>query len=71
MSLIRDIDRSSRQQSLAKGIARICSRDLGMLVVCKGVERPEERDALIANGLDLQQGYLFTRPAAGFPAPSW
>ena len=71
MSLIRDIDRSSRHQSLARGIARICSRDLGMLVVCEGVERPEERDALIANGLDLQQGYFFARPAAGFPAPSW
>lgn len=71
MSLVRNIDRSSRQQCLTKGMARICSRDLGILVVCEGVERPEERDALIANGLDLQQGYLFARPAAGFPVPSW
>jgi EAL domain-containing protein (putative c-di-GMP-specific phosphodiesterase class I)/DNA-binding NarL/FixJ family response regulator len=71
MSLVRGIDRSSRQQSLARGIARICSRDLGILVVGEGVERPEERDVLIANGLDLQQGYLFARPAAGFPAPRW
>jgi len=71
MSLVRGIDRSSQQQSLARGIAQICARDLGILVVCEGVERPEERDTLIANGLDLQQGYLFARPAAGFQAPRW
>jgi EAL domain-containing protein (putative c-di-GMP-specific phosphodiesterase class I) len=71
MSLVRGIDRSPRQRSLAGGVSRICTRDLGILVVCEGIERPEERDTLIADGLDLQQGYLFARPAAGFPAPSW
>jgi EAL domain-containing protein (putative c-di-GMP-specific phosphodiesterase class I) len=71
MSLVRGIDRSSRQRSLARGVSRICTRDLGILVVSEGVERPEERDALVADGLDLQQGYLFARPAAGFPVPIW
>ncbi|HVY25700.1 MAG TPA: EAL domain-containing protein [Polyangiaceae bacterium] len=71
MSLVRGIDRSSRQRSLVKGVAQICSKDLGIQVVCEGVERVEERDALITNGLELQQGYLFARPAAGFPVPSW
>lgn len=70
-SLVRGIDRSSRQRSLVKGVAQICSRDLGIQVVCEGVERLEERDALIEIGLDLQQGSLFARPAAGFPVPSW
>jgi len=71
MSLIRDIDSSSRKRSLVKGVAQICTRDLGIQVICEGVERPEERDALIEDGLDLLQGYLFAKPAAGFPAPAW
>jgi EAL domain-containing protein (putative c-di-GMP-specific phosphodiesterase class I) len=71
MSLIRDIDSSSRKRSLVKGMAEICARDLGIQVICEGVERPEERDALIDDGLDLLQGYLFAKPGVGFPAPSW
>jgi len=71
MSLVRGIDRSARQRSVARGVSRICSEDLGLLVVCEGVERREERDALVADGLNLQQGYLFAKPAAGFPAPNW
>jgi EAL domain-containing protein (putative c-di-GMP-specific phosphodiesterase class I) len=71
MSLIRDIDRSTRKRSLVKGLAQICARDLGIQVICEGIERPEERDALVEDGLDLFQGYLFARPGAGFPAPIW
>lgn len=71
MSLIRDIDSSPRKRSLVKGMAQICARDLGIQVICEGVERPEERDALIEDGLDLLQGYLFARPGEGFPAPAW
>jgi EAL domain-containing protein (putative c-di-GMP-specific phosphodiesterase class I) len=71
MSLIRDIDSSPRKRSLVKGVAQICTRDLAIQVICEGIERPEERDALVEDGLDLLQGYLFARPGAGFPAPSW
>jgi EAL domain-containing protein (putative c-di-GMP-specific phosphodiesterase class I) len=44
-------------------------RELGMKVVAKNVERPEERDALIDVGCNLMQGYLFGRPERGFVAP--
>ena len=71
MSLIRGVDRLSRKRSLVKGIAEICSRDLGIQVICEGVEQPGERDVLAADGLDFLQGFLFARPAAGFPAPVW
>jgi EAL domain-containing protein (putative c-di-GMP-specific phosphodiesterase class I) len=71
MSLIRDIHRSSRKRSLVKGMAQICTRDLGIQVICEGVEQPEERDVLLEDGLDLLQGYLFAKPGAGFPAPVW
>jgi EAL domain-containing protein (putative c-di-GMP-specific phosphodiesterase class I)/ActR/RegA family two-component response regulator len=71
MSLIRGIDRLSRKRSLVRGMAEICSRDLGIQVICEGVEQPDERDVLAADGLDFLQGFLFARPAAGFPAPAW
>ncbi len=66
LSLIRNIDSSARKRTLLRGIARICSRDLGMQVICEGVERTEERDTLIEDGLDWMQGYLFGEPREGF-----
>jgi EAL domain-containing protein (putative c-di-GMP-specific phosphodiesterase class I) len=42
-------------------------QELGVLVIAEGVEVPEERDALIEAGCDYLQGYLFARPARGFP----
>jgi len=71
MSLIRDIDHSALKRSLVKGVAQICTRDLGIQVICEGIERPEERDALLEDGLDLFQGYLFAKPGPGFPDPVW
>jgi EAL domain-containing protein (putative c-di-GMP-specific phosphodiesterase class I) len=70
-SLVRGIDRSPRKRSLVKGIARTCARDLGVQVVCEGVERREERDILVADGLDLLQGDFFAKPGAEFPVPGW
>jgi EAL domain-containing protein (putative c-di-GMP-specific phosphodiesterase class I)/CheY-like chemotaxis protein len=71
MSLIRDIDRSARKRALVRGIGRICSRDLGMQVICEGVERAEESETLIEDGFDLMQGYLFGKPAPTFVPPSF
>jgi len=69
MSLIRGLDRSPRKRALVESMVRVCVRDLEMLVVCEGVETPEERDVLIALGAPLLQGYLFGRPARAFCAP--
>ncbi len=71
MSLIRGVDQSPRQRSIVRGIAHLCADDLGIRVVCEGVESRAERDTLAADGLDLFQGYLFARPGRGFPEPSW
>ena len=70
LSLIRGVDRLPRKRSLVKGIAEICSRDLGIQVIAEGVEQAAERDVLAEDGLDFLQGFLFARPGAGFPAPS-
>jgi len=66
ISLIRDVDHSPSKMSLIRSMIALCRHDLGMRVVCEGVETEGERDALLALGADLQQGYLFGMPARGF-----
>jgi EAL domain-containing protein (putative c-di-GMP-specific phosphodiesterase class I) len=68
MSLIRGLDSHPTRQRLVESMASVCHQ-LGMKVVTEGVETVEERDALCAVGCDLSQGYLFARPAAGYPVP--
>ena len=66
MSLVRDVHTSATKQKLIKSMTMLC-RDLGMLVVAEGVETAAERDVLATIGVDLLQGYLFAKPAKGFP----
>jgi EAL domain-containing protein (putative c-di-GMP-specific phosphodiesterase class I) len=47
------------------------ARPVQRRLVGEGVETAAERDTLVALGCDLLQGYLFARPAAGFPGVSW
>lgn len=67
MSLIRGVDAEPTKRKLVESMARLCG-ELGMLVVAEGVETRSERDALVAAGCDLLQGYFFARPGAPFPA---
>jgi EAL domain-containing protein (putative c-di-GMP-specific phosphodiesterase class I)/ActR/RegA family two-component response regulator len=71
MSLIRDIDGSAQKQSIVKSMIDVCRNELGVAVVCEGVETLAERDTLGELGSDTQQGYFFGRPVAGFSAPRW
>jgi EAL domain-containing protein (putative c-di-GMP-specific phosphodiesterase class I) len=66
MSLIRDIDGSSAKASLVRSMISVCAQDLGIRVVCEGVETVGERDTLQRVGADLLQGYLFAKPENGF-----
>ena len=68
MSLIRGIDRSPVKQKLVRSIIALCT-ELGIQLVAEGIETPAERDALVALGGDLCQGYLFAKPGRGFPTP--
>ncbi len=70
MSLVRDIDASSRKCSLVRSMLRVCQADLGMLVVCEGVETLAERETLVGVGATLLQGYLFARPQRSFADPA-
>ena len=69
MSLVRGIDSSPVKQKLVRSIIALCT-ELGIQLVAEGIETPAERDALIALGGDLCQGYLFAKPGRGFPTPA-
>jgi len=70
MSLVRDLDRHPTKRRVVGAIATLC-RELGSKVVAEGVETDIERKVLIDLGIDLLQGYLFAKPARGFPQPTW
>jgi EAL domain-containing protein (putative c-di-GMP-specific phosphodiesterase class I) len=68
MSLVRGIHASPVKQKLFRSFTALC-RELDVEIIAEGVEVAEERDCLSRLGGDLYQGYLFARPARGFPAP--
>ena len=68
-SLVRGIDAQPRLQRLVGSLLQACAEDMEMIVVCEGVETPDERDTLLALGAHLQQGYLYGRPAYDFERP--
>lgn len=71
MSLVRGVDRSPRKRSIVRGMANLCIEELGIQVICEGVEHASERDCLAEDGVSLFQGYLFARPHAEFLVPSF
>ena len=70
ISLVRDVDSSAAKAGLVKSMIALCTQELGMRVVCEGVETEQERDTLVSIGADLLQGYLFGMPARGFQSDS-
>lgn len=62
MSLIRGVDSSPLKRRLVRGLFQICSGDLGIQVICEGVETEAERETLCEDGIDLLQGYYFAKP---------
>jgi EAL domain-containing protein (putative c-di-GMP-specific phosphodiesterase class I)/ActR/RegA family two-component response regulator len=70
MSLIRDVHKSATKQRVVRSMTEL-SKGMGMVVVAEGVETADERDVLLELGCDLLQGYLFAKPAAGFPGVSF
>jgi EAL domain-containing protein (putative c-di-GMP-specific phosphodiesterase class I) len=66
MVLVRDADRLPTKQKVISSMISLC-RDLGMDVICEGVETAAEPDVLLSLGADLLQGYYFAKPGRGFP----
>jgi EAL domain-containing protein (putative c-di-GMP-specific phosphodiesterase class I) len=66
ISLVRNVDSSASKANLIRSMIALCTEELGMRVVCEGVESEAERDTLANLGADLLQGYLFGMPSRGF-----
>jgi len=70
LALVRDIEKSKRQQILVRQVVSLC-QELGARVVAEGIETEDELSAVIDTGAHYGQGYLFARPAFPIPMPSW
>lgn len=71
MELIRGIEKSRVKQTIVRNTLSML-RDLGITPICEGVETVGEFEALHELGVDLMQGYLFSRPGvASLPTPIW
>lgn len=68
-SLVEGIDENPTKQRVVHAMLQLCA-DLQMRVICEGIEKASERDALVSLGADLLQGYLFGMPASHFNDPS-
>jgi len=66
MSLVRDVDSNPLKQRLVRSMTETC-RELGIQVICEGVETHAEWAALRDLGAEWLQGYLFARPGPPFP----
>jgi EAL domain-containing protein (putative c-di-GMP-specific phosphodiesterase class I) len=60
---ISHCDTEPRRRAIVESIADLAHR-FGAEAIAEGVERPEELEALGGLGIDLIQGYLFSRPVS-------
>lgn len=63
-SFVRNLDHDPVQAAMA-GAALGIARALGMTACCEGIETAAERDALLALGCPVAQGYFFSLPLEG------
>ncbi len=69
MSIVRDVDQDATKRKLVQSMSTLC-RELGIGVICEGIETRGERDTLADLGCDLMQGYFFGQPQRSFaPVP--
>lgn len=64
MELTRNVHAHPAKLAIIEAIVLV-SRRLNIQIVAEGIETPAERDALIAMGIYLQQGYLYAAPQVG------
>lgn len=61
MDLIRGVDTHRPRQAIVANMVAMC-RDLGVRILAEGVETRAERDFLRDAGIELMQGYFFSKP---------
>lgn len=61
MGLVRDIDKTRPKQAAVKGIIAT-AQELDISVIAEGVESLSEVEWLEEHGIELMQGYFFSKP---------
>lgn len=61
MGLVRDIDKRKPSQAIVRGVTRICE-ELGIRIIAEGIETLDECQFLQDLGINLMQGFLFSKP---------
>jgi EAL domain-containing protein (putative c-di-GMP-specific phosphodiesterase class I) len=69
-SFVQQMDRHELDRVMVLKTIEI-GRELGIKVIAVGVETAEQLDFLRANGCDLAQGYLFSRPLPANEMAEW
>ena len=62
-SFVSDLDRKAESTAIIRAIVGM-GRSIGMAIVVEGVETETQLSLLRAEGCDLIQGYVFSRPVA-------
>jgi EAL domain-containing protein (putative c-di-GMP-specific phosphodiesterase class I)/GGDEF domain-containing protein len=65
-SLVRNLEGDPIKREIISSLAAIGSR-IGAIVIAEGIEREEERNALVDLGIPYGQGFLLGRPAVHGP----
>ena len=60
-SMVQDVATSAKTKQMVSSIVQNCKR-LGIRVVAEGIEQEEQLNALRECGVELVQGYLFSKP---------
>jgi len=68
--LVKDVDKSQRQQTLVASIVQLCMKQ-GAKVVAEGIETEQELKAVIDAGVHYGQGFLLARPNNPIPEVRW
>lgn len=66
MCLIQGVHKAPMKQDIIGAIVEMAKRS-GIIVIAEGIECIEERDTLRGLGVDLFQGFLFSKPEKAFP----
>lgn len=61
MSLVRNINERKPSQVIVRGVTRICE-ELGIRIIAEGIETLDECRFLQDIGINLMQGFLFSKP---------
>jgi EAL domain-containing protein (putative c-di-GMP-specific phosphodiesterase class I) len=65
--IVHGCARDERRMAIIMSVRELAAR-FDATLIAEGVETAEERDALLAVGIDRMQGYLFSPPV---PAKDW